>query len=128
MDKKFLVSAGAMVGTALLVVILGAVFNLWDIGFKAGSIIGLIIVLPAIIWVLSEGVNYFNSALYFGGIAYIMYRNIFGEFSVRFLILFIFLAVMAVAFGYFASLFEIDTESLKEKKNSEEKGQEEANG
>ena len=31
MDKKFLVSAGAMVGTALIVVILGAVFNLWDI-------------------------------------------------------------------------------------------------
>lgn len=127
MDKKFLLSVGAMLGTAVLVVILGAVFNLWDIGFKSASIIGLLIVIPAIIWVLSEGVNYFNSALFFGGIAYIMYKNIFEEISARFIIMFIFLAVLAVAFGYFASLLEIDTESLK-KTESDEKGNEEVNG
>lgn len=128
MNKKFLLSVLAMIGSAVLIVLLGAAFNVWDLGFKINSLIGIVVILPAIIWVFTKGVNYINSAMYFGGIAYIFFVNIFKEITLRFIIVSILLFALAVAFGYFASLLEIDTESLKKNSNADKKGQDEING
>ncbi|MBE6837768.1 MAG: hypothetical protein E7509_07260 [Ruminococcus sp.] len=125
MNKKFLVSAVIMISVAVLAVLLGVALEFWEIGFKASSTIGFIIIIPAIIWVILKGVNYINSALYFGGIAFMMYKNVFNEFSLRFVLVFIFLVILAVVFAYFASLFKTDSESTV---NINEKGQDESDG
>lgn len=123
MNKKYITAIVAMVATAVVLVLLGVAVNLWDLGFNVGSLVGLIAVVPAVIWVLLKGVNYINSAIYFAGIGYIMFKNIFGELSGRFVVICILLAVLAVVFASTAMLFSKNKEAEADCEENE-KGQE----
>ena len=125
MNKKFLVSLALMFVSAVLVVIIGIALNFWEIGFKWGSALGLVIIIPAVVWVLFKGVNYINSALYFGGIAFVIYKNVFDKITFRYVLVFVFLVILAVVFAYFGSLFEDNSE---ENSIINEKGQDESDG
>lgn len=121
MDKKTKIVFSVIAVAVLLTVVIGNAVNLWNIGFNAGSLVGFIAIVPAVIWVLLKGVNYINSAVYFAGIGYIMYKNVFGELSARFIILCVFLALMALAFAATFSLFAVKDENVQ-------KGKDELNG
>ncbi len=106
MNKKYVVRLVGLVVVGLIIVITGSLFNLWNIGFKASSLIGFIAVVPACLTVFSKGLNYVNSAVYFAGIGFIMYKNVFAHFSVRFFIFCVLLCAFAIILPATAKLFD----------------------
>lgn len=109
-------------GVAFMIALCGNAMNLWTFGFNSSAAVGLIAVIPASIWVYFKGLNYVNSAVYFAGIAFIMYKNLFGEITGRFVILCILLCVFAVLLPATASLFK--KENTAEKSQNVKKGKE----
>lgn len=119
MNNKFVKTMIAMIAAGGILAFLGKLVNLWNFGFKAGSLVGLLAVVPASVWVWKKGINYINSAIYFAGIGYIMFRNLFGEITLRFVILCVLLALMAIAVGAAGEIFKKDeTKILKGQENN----------
>lgn len=119
MDKKYLTSLGVMLVCAFLVVLLGNIINLWDVGFNIASLIGFLACVPACIWAYFKGVNFVNSAVYFAGIGFIMYKNIFNEINARFVIICVLLCALAVIFPSTVSLFKKDENTIQEQSENE---------
>lgn len=121
MNKKYLMSLGIMLVCAFLLAFVGYFIRLWDIGFNVGSLVGLLACIPACVWAYFKGIGYVNSAVYFAGIGFIMYKNIFNEINARFVILCVFLCAFAVILPATVTLFKKDTQQSDEL-NQNEKG------
>lgn len=110
MNKKYLLSFVVMLLCGVFVAFAGSVINLWDISFNFKSLVGLVAVIPACVWICFKGVNYVNSAVYFAGIGFIMYKNIFNEINARFVIVCVLLCAFAIIFSATAKLFKEEKE------------------
>ena len=106
MKKKSLICLVAVIAVIFAVVFAGKALGLWEFGFSPYSLVGLLAVVPAVIWVLLRGVNFVNSALYFAGIGYIMFRNVFRQISLRFIVFCVLMVLLALSFGAAAQTFK----------------------
>lgn len=57
------------------VIFLGVTQSWWDLTFAFWGIMGLITIIPAVLWILFFGTNIFNSLLFFSGFGYILYEQ-----------------------------------------------------
>lgn len=106
MKKKWIISVVLILMLLIIIAVLGHTLNIWDFGFKLASFIGLLAIIPASIWIYKKGINYINSGIYFAGIAFIMYKNLFDKFDFRFFILCVLLLLMAIILPITAKLFK----------------------
>ncbi len=76
--KKFYISLISILLLAVAVLIIGDVASLWDVSSRAEGVLGLLVILPAVIWIFFKGVNIINIGLYLGGLDYIIIKKFLG--------------------------------------------------
>lgn len=73
--KKFYCAAAAIIAAAVMILLLGSNAGLWEITTGSGGLLGLVAVLPAVIWIFFKGLNLINAGLYLGGVDYILIKK-----------------------------------------------------
>lgn len=121
MDRKTIICTVVIGAAAVLAAAVGCAVGLWDIGFEPESLIGFAAIIPAVIWIFAKGLNYVNSGIYFAGIGYIMYKNLFDGFSARFAVLCVLLALLAAAVPATASAFRKEQPESAEQNEQQER-------
>lgn len=122
MKNKYLICTAAAVVIAVIIAAIGHGIGIWDFGFDPLTLIGLLAVVPSVVWIYKKGLNYINSGIYFAGIGYIMYKNLFDGFSGRFVVLCVLLVLLALVLPATASAFRKETaeeENLNEQERKE---------
>lgn len=113
MKLKKCAAVMAVIMAVLGLTMIGYAVGLWDFGFEISSLVGLAAVIPAVVWIFFKGINYVNSSIYFAGIGYIMFKNLFDGFSGRFVVLCLLLVLLAIALPAAASAFKNDEDNNK---------------
>lgn len=73
--KKFYISLVSVLMLALAVLLIGDAANWWSVSSRAEGLLGLLAIVPAVLWIFFKGVNIINIGLYLGGIDYILIKK-----------------------------------------------------
>ena len=93
--KKTVTAMGFII-FILVIMLAGHLAGLWEYGIEPWALVGLAAIIPSVIWAFAKGINFVNSGTYYAGIAYVIYRNFFKEFSAGFIVICVILFVAAV--------------------------------
>lgn len=73
--KKFYISLVSVLMLAVAVLFIGDAASWWSISARAEGLLGLLAIVPAVLWIFFKGVNIINIGLYLGGIDYILIKK-----------------------------------------------------
>lgn len=73
--KKYYCALAAIIVAAVVILIVGSNAGIWEISSGSQGLLGLIAILPAVIWIFFKGLNLINAGLYIGGIDYILIKK-----------------------------------------------------
>lgn len=73
--EKFLWSVAAILFAGILILVWGSDSSFWEVSTKAEGLVGLIAIVPAVVWIFFKGVNIINCGMYIGGIDYILIKK-----------------------------------------------------
>lgn len=73
--EKFLWSIAAILFAGIIILVCGSDWGLWEISSKAEGLVGLIAIVPAVVWIFFKGLNIINCGIYLGGIDYILIKK-----------------------------------------------------
>lgn len=73
--KKFYISLTAIILAVIAIVAIGAETEIFRLSSEAEGILGLLVIIPAVLWIFFKGVNFVNAGLYLGGMDYILIKK-----------------------------------------------------
>ncbi|NLZ46543.1 MAG: hypothetical protein GX896_07620 [Clostridiales bacterium] len=105
MSTKEKVISGIIAVGVYMLASFGQKNGFWEFWFKPLSLIGFIAIVPAVFWIFKKGLNFVNSGLYFTGLGFVMYINLFTGLCFRFIILCILLVLTSIVLPITMRLF-----------------------
>lgn len=73
--EKFMWSVAGILFAGILVLVMGSDSGWWEVSSNAEGLVGLVAIVPAVIWIFFKGVNIINCGMYIGGIDYILIKK-----------------------------------------------------
>lgn len=73
--EKFMWSIAGILFAGILILFVGSDSSWWEVSSQAEGLLGLIAIVPAVLWIFFKGVNIINCGMYLGGIDYILIKK-----------------------------------------------------
>lgn len=73
--KKYYCAIAVIAAAAIAILFAGSAAGIWEISKSEQGLLGLIAILPAVIWIFFKGANLVNIGMYFGGLDYILMKK-----------------------------------------------------
>ncbi len=73
--KKFYIALTAIFLAVIAIVAIGAQTEIFRLSSEAEGLLGLIVIIPAVLWIFFKGLNFVNAGLYLGGMDYILIKK-----------------------------------------------------